>query len=86
MKSDSPDMPKNYGELVTILPYRELHFNSPTAERRRVLCVGVGGDRTHAAHLGGAGHALANWAGGGGQNSLVPTRLGRQNTLPSKIV
>ncbi len=27
----------------------KLHFKSPTAERRHVLCVGVGGDRTHAA-------------------------------------
>ncbi len=26
----------------------KLHFKSPTAERRHVLCVGVGGDRTHA--------------------------------------
>ncbi len=24
----------------------QLHFKSPTAERRHVLCVGVGGDRT----------------------------------------
>ncbi len=23
------------------------HFKSPTAERKHVLCVGVGGDRTH---------------------------------------
>jgi hypothetical protein len=27
----------------------KLHFKSPTAERRHVLCVGVDGDRTHAA-------------------------------------
>jgi hypothetical protein len=26
----------------------KLHFKLPTAERRHVLCVGVGGDRTHA--------------------------------------
>jgi hypothetical protein len=32
-----------------------LHFKSPTAERRRVLSVGVGGVRTHAARPGGAG-------------------------------
>jgi hypothetical protein len=37
----------------------KLHFKSPAAERRHVLCVGVGGDRTQAARpgLGGAGHA-----------------------------
>jgi hypothetical protein len=38
----------------------ELHFKSPTAERRHVLRVGVGGDRTHAArphHLGCADDA-----------------------------
>jgi hypothetical protein len=29
----------------------KLHFKSQTAERRRVLCVGVGGDRTHAGPL-----------------------------------
>jgi hypothetical protein len=29
----------------------KLHFKSPTAERRHVLCVGVGGDRTHAGPL-----------------------------------
>ncbi len=35
----------------------KLHFKSPTAERRHVLCVGVGGDRTHASCPGGAGYA-----------------------------
>ena len=25
----------------------KLHFKSPKAERRHVLCVGVGGDQTH---------------------------------------
>jgi hypothetical protein len=38
----------------------KLHFKSPTAERRHVLCVGVGGDRTHAgpaARPNGAGYA-----------------------------
>ncbi len=29
----------------------KLHSKSPTAERRHVLCVGVGGDRTHAIPL-----------------------------------
>ncbi len=29
----------------------KLHFKSPTAERRNVLCVGDGGDRTHAGPL-----------------------------------
>jgi hypothetical protein len=29
----------------------KLHFKSPTAERRHVLYVGVGGDRTHACPL-----------------------------------
>ncbi len=29
----------------------KLHFKSPTAERRHVLWVGVGGDRTHAGPL-----------------------------------
>jgi hypothetical protein len=29
----------------------KLHFKSPTAESRNVLCVGVGGDRTHAVPL-----------------------------------
>jgi hypothetical protein len=29
----------------------KLHFKSPTAERRHVLCVGVGGDRIHAGPL-----------------------------------
>ena len=43
----------------------KLHFKSPTAERRHVLCVGVGGDRTHASRPGGAGYAR-----------LSPTRLG----------
>ncbi len=39
----------------------KLHFKSPMAERRHVLCVGVGGDRTHAVLPGGAGYArLAN--------------------------
>jgi hypothetical protein len=33
----------------------KLHFKSPTAERRHVLCVGVGGDRTHASRPGGQG-------------------------------
>jgi hypothetical protein len=28
-----------------------LHFELPMAERRHVLCVGVGGDRTHAGPL-----------------------------------
>ncbi len=37
----------------------KLHFISPTAERRHVLCVGVGGDRTHAARPGGAGYVAA---------------------------
>jgi hypothetical protein len=34
----------------------KLHFKSPTAEslRRHVLCVGVGGDRTHAARPQGS--------------------------------
>ena len=45
----------------------KLHFKSPTAERRHVLCVGVGGDRTHASRPGGA---LAGYA------RLSPTRLG----------
>ena len=35
----------------------KLHFKSPTAERRHVLCFGVGGDRTHASRPGGAGYA-----------------------------
>ncbi len=26
----------------------KFHFKSPTAETRHILCVGVGGDRTHA--------------------------------------
>ncbi len=29
----------------------KLHFKSPMADRRHVLCVGVGGDRTHAGPL-----------------------------------
>ncbi len=33
-----------------------LHFKSPTAERRHVLCVGVGRDQTHAARSRGAGY------------------------------
>jgi hypothetical protein len=35
----------------------KLHFKSPTAERRHVLCVGVGRDQTHASRPGGAGYA-----------------------------
>jgi hypothetical protein len=35
----------------------KLQFKSPTAERRHVSCVGVGGDRTHASRSGGAGYA-----------------------------
>jgi hypothetical protein len=41
----------------TLYKGTKLHFKSPTAERRHVLCVGVGGDRTHASRPGGAGHA-----------------------------
>ncbi len=32
----------------------KLHYKSPTAEWRYVLCVGVGGDRTHAARPQGS--------------------------------
>ncbi len=35
----------------------KLHLKLPTAERRQVLCVGIGGDLTHAARPGGAGYA-----------------------------
>ena len=41
----------------------KLHFKSPTAERRHVLCVGVGRDRTRAARSRRAGYAA------------LPTRL-----------
>ncbi len=34
-----------------------LHFESPTAERRHILCVGNGEGQTHAARLGGAAYA-----------------------------
>ncbi len=44
--------------VITIIKTgTKLHFKSPTAERRHVLCVGVGGDRTHASCPGGAGYA-----------------------------
>jgi hypothetical protein len=43
----------------------KLHFISPTAEKRHVLCVGVGGDQTLAARPKGAGYARH-----------LPTRLG----------
>jgi hypothetical protein len=36
----------------------ELHFKSFTAERRHMLCVGVGWDQIHAARPGGAGMRL----------------------------
>ena len=36
------------------------HFKSPTAERRHVLCVGVGGDRTTPAHSRRVGYACFN--------------------------
>ncbi len=35
----------------------KLHFKTLTTERKHILCVGVGGDRTHAARPGGAGYA-----------------------------
>jgi hypothetical protein len=48
----------------------KLHFKSPTAERRHVLCVGVGGDRTHAGPLQksrpSAGYARPNLSATGG--------------------
>jgi hypothetical protein len=53
----------------------KLHFKSPTAERRHVLCVGVGGDRTHASRPGGAGYAR-----------LSPTRLGGTYNMVYDIV
>ncbi len=36
----------------------KLHFKSPMAERRHVVCVGVGVDRTHAARPGGEWYAI----------------------------
>ncbi len=53
----------------------KLHFKSPTAERRHVLCVGVSGDRTHASRPGGAGYAR-----------LSPTRLGGTINIQKQFV
>jgi hypothetical protein len=43
----------------------KLHYKSPTAEWRHVLCVGVGGDRTHAARPQGSSvcPAKIRWKG-----------------------
>ncbi len=76
---DDPEAQAALGPIITkwltqgVLEYvqwddrqgTKLHFKSPTAERRHVLCVRVGGDRTHASRPGGAGYAR-----------LSPTRLG----------
>jgi hypothetical protein len=40
---------------LSFLKGTKFHFKSPTAERRHVLCIGVGGDRTHSARPKGAG-------------------------------
>ncbi len=53
----------------------KLHFKSPTAERRHVLCIGVGGDRIHASRPGGAGHVR-----------LSPTRQDRILRIKVKVL
>jgi hypothetical protein len=67
---DERSMEMHLGSLSMFITCKKkgtkLHFKSPTAERRQVLCVGVGEDRTHASRPGGAGYAR-----------LSPTRLGR---------
>jgi hypothetical protein len=50
---------------ISYIQGTKLHFKLLTAERRHVLCVGVGGDRTHAVRPVGARH------------TPLPTRLGR---------
>jgi hypothetical protein len=58
-------------KIVIIDKGTKVHFKSPTADRRHVLCVGVGRDRTHSARfqrsrvcppwpLGHSGHAFDN--------------------------
>ncbi len=56
---------KHPAQRCFLLKGTKLHFKSPMAERRHVLCIGVGGDRTHASRPVGAGYAR-----------LSPTRLG----------
>ncbi len=41
------------------LSFIKVHFKSTTAERRHVLCVGVGGDRTHAARPQGSRQGMS---------------------------
>ncbi len=63
----------------------KLHFKSPTAERRHVLCVGVGGDRTHASRPGGAGYApFANSARGNNMPNM-PNMPNMQNNMQSNM-
>ncbi len=40
--------------MYTVIKGTKLHFKSQTAERRHVLCVGIGGDRIHASRSRGA--------------------------------
>ncbi len=54
----------------------KLHLKPPTAERSHVLCVGVGGDRTHAARPGGAGYVRLC------QLSMLGRRRGSNGTEP----
>ncbi len=49
--SQSRAPPHTLPWLIERLKGTKLHFKSPTAERRHVLCVGVGRDRTHTCPL-----------------------------------
>ncbi len=53
------------------------------AERRRVLCFGVGGDRTHVARPGGAGYARHRLGANNNYfDGRVRARRGRTPALP----